>query len=68
MAKFQQDNRDFYRDLVNNRDFLSRLFRILTITWRETIKSAGMLLTAKTKKALRLLTVDGEMPPGVRIG
>ena len=32
------------------------------------VESAGMLLAAKTKKALRLLTVDGEMPPGVRIG
>ena len=32
------------------------------------VESAGMLLAAKTKKELRLLTLDGEMPTGTRIG
>ena len=32
------------------------------------VESAGMLLAAKTKKELRLLTLDGDMPTGTRIG
>jgi glutaminyl-tRNA synthetase len=32
------------------------------------VESNGMLLAAKTKKELRLVTLDGELPPGAPIG
>lgn len=32
------------------------------------VESFGMLLAAKRKKELRLLTVDGELPPGTSVG
>jgi hypothetical protein len=32
------------------------------------VESNGMLLAAKTKKDLRLVTVDGDLPPGAAIG
>jgi glutaminyl-tRNA synthetase len=32
------------------------------------VESNGMLLAAKTKKDLRLVTVDGDLPPGATIG
>jgi glutaminyl-tRNA synthetase len=32
------------------------------------VQSNGMLLAAKTKKDLRLVTVDGDLPPGATIG
>ena len=32
------------------------------------VESRGMLLAAKTKRTLRLLTVDGEIPPGSSVG
>jgi methionine--tRNA ligase beta chain len=32
------------------------------------VQSNGMLLAAKTKKDLRLITVDGDLPPGAAIG
>jgi methionyl-tRNA synthetase len=32
------------------------------------VESNGMLLAAKTKKDLRLITVDGDLPPGAPIG
>jgi len=32
------------------------------------VESQGMLLAAKRKKELRILTVDGEIPPGASVG
>ncbi len=32
------------------------------------VRSDGMLLAAKTKKALRLITIDGDLPPGASVG
>ncbi len=32
------------------------------------VESNGMLLAAKKKRKLRLLTVDGDVPPGVKVG